>query len=222
MEQQWGPGARVVPSLITTKAGCRAREALLSVGESRGHGGAGSAAWRSKVLPGPRTGSQPSTSIRGYELHGAPHKTRQGQRGQGAAVAQSRAPEVKESDRHRAAAGRRHPPTAPTHTAPPNRKQLAQKAGAQSKPAFSEAPHQLRLVAVLGAQLSRSVRRGAAMPIMRGQRAITGDPATTTRVARACSAPRSSGGLPGPPATPEAPALAASRQRLWRWLCGRR
>ena len=136
MEQQWGPGARVVPSLITTKAGCRAREALLPVGESRGQGGARSAAWRSKVLPGPRTGSQPSTSIRGYELHGAPFKRRQGQRGQGAAVAQSRTPEVKESDRHRAAAGRRHPPTAPTHTAPPNRKQLAQKAGAQSKPAF--------------------------------------------------------------------------------------
>ena len=135
MEQQWGPGARVVPSLITTKAGCRARETLLSVEESRGQGGAGSAAWRSRVQPRPRTGSQPSTSIRGCELHGAPHKTRQGQRGQGAAATQSTAPEVTESDRHRAAAGRQHPPTAPTHTAPPNCKQSAQRAGARSKPA---------------------------------------------------------------------------------------
>ena len=91
------------------------------------------------VQQAPHTGTRPSASIGGCELHGAPHKTRQGREGRERQRHKTRRQEQGESSRHQAAAAQQPPPAAPTRTAPPTRMRPLPPAGAQSRPAIQRA-----------------------------------------------------------------------------------
>lgn len=158
------------------------RNVAVSRGEKRTKIAGGEQYGAVKVQPGTHTGSQPSTSIGGCELRGAPHKTRQDWVGQGAAAAQHSAGRQggEWASGSSSTAASTHRPSLHSAAQLPAANTAS---GGAKRARSSRAPHLPRRAALLGAGwlYCGSVQP---CPTLEGQRAITGKPATATRAAR--------------------------------------